>query len=62
LKAGDILTQIGGKPVADAENMLNLIAALKPNEKVTLSIVRDGINKNIDVIIGRRPKPMTVER
>ncbi len=62
LKAGDILMKIGGKPVADAENMLNLIAALKPNEKVTLAIVRNGENKNVEVVIGRRPKPMTVQK
>ncbi len=62
LKAGDILMQIGDKPVADAENMLNLIAALKPNEKVTLTIVRDGANKSVPVIIGRRPKPIAAEK
>lgn len=62
LKAGDILMKIGGKPVADAENMLNLIAALKPDEKVTLAIVRSGENKNVEVVIGRRPKPVAIEK
>lgn len=62
LKAGDILIKIAGKPVADAEGMLNIIAALKPSEKVTLVIVRNGVNQNVDVVIGRRPKPVTTER
>lgn len=62
LKAGDILVKIASKPVVDAEGMLNIIAALKPNEKVSLVIVRNGINHNVDVVIGRRPKPVTTER
>ena len=62
LKAGDILVKIAGKSVADAEGMLNIIAALKPNEKVALVITRNGVNQNVDVIIGRRPKPVTTEK
>ncbi len=62
LKAGDILMKIAGKPVADAEGMLNIIAALKPNEKVALVITRNGVNQNVDVVIGRRPKPAATEK
>jgi serine protease DegQ len=62
LKAGDILVKIAGKSVDDAEEMLNIIAALKPNEKVALVITRNGINQNIDVVIGRRPKPAATEK
>lgn len=62
LKAGDILIKIANKPVADAEGMLNIIAALKPNEKVALVITRNGVNQNVDVVIGRRPKPAASEK
>lgn len=58
LRSGDILVAIEGKPVTDSGSMLNLIAALQPNEKATLQIVRDGNIANIAIIIGKRPKPV----
>ncbi len=42
LRAGDILLAIEGKPVIDSGSMLNLIAALKPNQKATVQIARAG--------------------
>ncbi|TFW70915.1 2-alkenal reductase [Methylotenera oryzisoli] len=58
LRSGDILVAIEGKPVTDSGSMLNLIAALQPNQKATLQIVRDGNIANIAIIIGKRPKPV----
>lgn len=57
LRAGDILLEIEGKPVADSPGMLNLIAALKPNQKVHLKIARAEKALNVTIIIGKRPKP-----
>ena len=58
LRAGDILVAIEGKPVTDSGSMLNLIAALQPNQKATMQIVRDGNIANVAIIIGKRPKPV----
>jgi len=58
LRSGDILVAIEGKPVTDSGSMLNLIAALQPNQKATLQIVRDGTIANISIVIGKRPKPV----
>jgi len=58
LRSGDILVAIEGKPVTDSGSMLNLIAALQPNQKATLQIVRDGNIANVAIIIGKRPKPV----
>ncbi|MEK9825518.1 MAG: PDZ domain-containing protein, partial [Methylotenera sp.] len=57
LRAGDILLAIEGKPVIDSGTMLNLIAALKPNQKATLRIARAEAILNISITIGKRPKP-----
>jgi serine protease DegQ len=57
LRAGDILVAIEGKPVTDSGTMLNLIAALKPNQKATVQIIRAGAMVNITIVIGKRPKP-----
>jgi serine protease DegQ len=62
LRAGDILLAIEGKPVIDSGTMLNLIAALKPNQKAILRIARAEAVMNISITIGKRPKPNEIMR
>ena len=57
VKPGDVLLEIGGKPVSDSPGMLNLIAQLKPGEKASLTLLRAGKNIELAVLIGKRPKP-----
>lgn len=59
LHAGDILLEIEGKPVSDSNSMLNLIAALKPNQKATLKIARSEKVISIPILIAKRPKPVS---
>jgi serine protease DegQ len=59
LKAGDILLAINDKEVLDSGTMLNLIAVLKPNEKAVLKIVRLQKQINVNVTVGKRPKPVS---
>ncbi len=62
LKAGDVLLAINNKAVVDSSGMLNIIAALKPNEKAVLRIARAEKEINVDVTVGRRPKPAVARR
>ncbi|MDG1074980.1 MAG: trypsin-like peptidase domain-containing protein [Methylophilaceae bacterium] len=55
LKAGDILIAINDRPVINSATMLNLIAALEPNKRATLSIVRAQKKLDIKILIGKRP-------
>ena len=57
LRAGDILLAIEGRPVSDSSTMLNLIAALKPNQKASVQISRAQQTIDISILIGKRPKP-----
>ena len=57
VRPGDVLLEIGGKPVSDSPGMLNLIAQLKPGEKANLTLLRAGKNIELAVLIGKRPKP-----
>jgi len=59
LHAGDILLTIEDKPISDTSSMLNLIAALKPNQKAKLKIARAETTMDVIVLIGKRPKPAT---
>lgn len=61
LRAGDVLLTIENKPISDTSSMLNLIAALTPNKKVTFKIARAEQRLNIAVLIGKRPKPNTAK-
>ncbi len=61
LRAGDILLAIEGKPVLDSGSMLNLIAALKPNQKATVQIARAEKIISISILVGKRPKPVVAK-
>jgi serine protease DegQ len=57
LRAGDVLLTIEGKQISDTSSMLNLIAALTPNQKAKLKIARAETTMDVVVLIGKRPKP-----
>ncbi len=57
IKPGDILLGIGGQSVRDAQAMLELIAGLTPGEAASFSVSREGKLRDLNVTIGKRPKP-----
>ena len=62
LKAGDVLLAINDKVVVDSSGMLNIIAALKPNDKAELKIARATREITVNVAVGKRPKPAATKR
>jgi len=54
IKEGDVIRSFGGKPVKSPQELIALVARKAIGEKVTLSIVRDGQEKNIEVTVGTR--------
>jgi len=62
VKPGDILLEINGKNVKDTSGMLTLISALKPGSSATIKVMRNGSEKSLTALIGRRPKPQPVEQ
>jgi serine protease DegQ len=57
VKPGDILVAVNGTGVKDSASVLNLIAGLRPGVQSTLSVIRDRGRSELQVMIGRRPKP-----
>ena len=55
LKAGDILTEVNGSKVKDANEALNLIAHMAPGDSVKLHAMRNGKSIEVKVAIGERP-------
>ncbi|HUU71168.1 MAG TPA: Do family serine endopeptidase [Burkholderiales bacterium] len=58
VRRGDILVAVESNKFTDATEMLNLIAALKPGESATLQILRDREQREVEIQVGTRPRPM----
>ena len=56
-KLGDVLIAINGAPVDDPQGMLNLVAALQPGAAAKLKLRRRTQSLELQVTVGRRPKP-----
>ena len=54
LLGGDIITAVGGKPVTTETQLSAAISAMKPGDKVPLTIVRSGKTTNVTVTLGSR--------
>jgi len=57
VRPGDILVSVAGKPVKDAQAMLESIAALPPGEKAKFGLIREGKPLEVEITIGKRPRP-----
>ena len=55
LRPGDVILRIGGRPVRDARDALDRIAARRPGERVVLEGLRDGAPARWEATIGERP-------
>ena len=61
VKPGDILVSVEGKPVADATEMLNLIAQLRPGQKATMNVLHKSQETSLEIVVGKRPPPKPEE-
>jgi len=55
IRPGDVLLAVAGKPVRDPQVLIDLIAALRPDERVGFRLRRDRSIVEIEVKIGKRP-------
>jgi serine protease DegQ len=57
IKPGDVLLGIEDKTVSDPQNMLTLVASLQPGTTARLKVRRGADEREIKVVVGKRPKP-----
>ncbi len=57
LRPGDVITSVGGKPVASVAELLGQVAALKPGSASKFNLQRRDEKLELDVTPGVRPKP-----
>jgi len=55
IEAGDVITAIAGKPLKDAGQLQQLVAALPLNKAVEVTVFRDGKPKTLQVMITEQP-------
>ena len=55
LKNGDIILEVNGQPIADANQLRLKIGMMEPNAKVNLKVLRDGKMQEVAVQLGEFP-------
>jgi putative serine protease PepD len=55
LQTGDVITAIDGKAISSGDDAVNAIDAHSPGDKITVTVLRGGAHKSIDVTLGTRP-------
>ena len=59
VRRGDILIAIDDRPIESWSAMLETVASQPPGKAVLVKLMRDGEAMNLQLIIGKRPKPRT---
>jgi S1-C subfamily serine protease len=55
LLVGDIIVSAGGSPVADPQDMAELLGAERVGATIELSVIRGGERRSVSVTVGERP-------
>jgi S1-C subfamily serine protease len=56
---GDVILEVDGHKVIRPDDLARLVASRKPGEKVTLTVLRDGDKRQVEVTLGERPDSIT---
>jgi serine protease Do len=56
LKQGDVITELNGKPVTDANQLREEVAQIAPGKSIQLSVLRNGKEMKITLVLGERPE------
>jgi S1-C subfamily serine protease len=58
---GDVIVEVEGEPVTEPDSLIKLIDERKPEEKLKLTILRDGKRQDVEVTLGKRPDQIQPE-
>lgn len=53
LKAGDVIVEYDGRPIAEGSELPRYVAATRVDKKVRIVIYRDGAKQNISLVVGK---------
>jgi S1-C subfamily serine protease len=52
---GDVILQIDGQNIVEENDLARVIAAHKPGDKVTLTVLHDDQREKVELTLGKRP-------
>jgi serine protease DegS len=55
LQLGDVILSIDGEPASDGRRSMNQVARIKPSDKITIQVMRDGKELKLTAAVGLRP-------
>src|SRR5690242_737792 len=55
LRAGDVITRVGAQETADTTALSQALAAASPGDQVTVTVTRDGEQRDVQVTLGELP-------
>jgi len=61
IKAGDIITKINGKEVADSKSLTKMVRTYEPDTKVGITVLRNGKKKQLKAKLDKSDKPFMHE-
>ena len=61
MQLGDVILSIDGEPAGDGRRSMNQVARIKPTDKVSILVMRNGKELKLTAEIGLRPPPAPVK-
>ena len=55
LQLGDVILSIDGEPASDGRRSMNQVARIKPSDKITIQVMRNGKELKLTAAVGLRP-------
>jgi S1-C subfamily serine protease len=55
IRGGDVIVELGGEPVKTVEDLFSQLRRFRPGQKVAVTIVRDGDERDVQVTLDERP-------
>ena len=52
---GDVILDIDGEPIIGPDDLAKVVATHQPGDTVTMTILRDGDRRQIELTLGQRP-------
>jgi S1-C subfamily serine protease len=56
LKANDLITKVDGKDIESLQGFVSTIRETKAGTKLKLTVMRDAVEKTIEVTVGKQPE------
>jgi membrane-associated protease RseP (regulator of RpoE activity) len=61
IQKGDVVVRLGRADTPGADDLTTAVRSMKPGTRTTITVVRDGARKSLDLVVGSRPEGETPE-